>query len=80
MKIIVYTAQWCKNCTTLKNEVYSKLQVDTAHTWEYIDVDNMDDDNETPNTVPYVKVIKDKQIIELKGYYEINQTLELLFD
>ena len=78
MKIIVYTANWCKMCKLLKTEVYTNLQKDTSHTWVFVDVDNTDDED-IPDKVPSVRVIKENETIYLEGYNEINQSLELLF-
>ena len=77
-EIIVYTAQWCKKCKLLKNELLDKLQRDTSDfTWSYIDIDEMDESEDGPDTIPYVSVKIDGKTTNLIGYNEIIQSLEM---
>jgi thiol-disulfide isomerase/thioredoxin len=74
-EIIVYTAQWCKKCKLLKNELLNQLQKDTPDfTWSYIDIDETEDG---PDTVPYISVKSNAKTINFKGYNEIIQSLEM---
>jgi|TARA_B110001452_G_C15225994_1_gene424908 thiol-disulfide isomerase/thioredoxin len=77
-EIIVYTAQWCKKCKMLKNELLDQLQRDTPDfTWSYIDVDEMDESEDGPDSIPYVIVKIDGKTTNLIGYNEIIQSLEM---
>jgi len=77
-EIIVYTAQWCKKCKLLKNELLDQLQRETPDfSWNYIDIDEIDETEDGPDTVPYVSVKIDGKTTNLIGYNEIIQSLEM---
>ena len=74
-EITVYTATWCKKCKLLKTELLDELQKNTTDfTWSFIDVDEIDDG---PDRIPYVRVKIDNNITNLIGYNEIIQSLEM---
>ena len=77
-EIIVYTAQWCKKCQLLKKELLDQLQQDTPDfTWSYIDIDEMDETEDGPDTIPYISVKTNDKTTNLIGYNEIIQSLEM---
>jgi thiol-disulfide isomerase/thioredoxin len=77
-EIIVYTAQWCKKCKLLKNELLDQLQQDTKDfIWNYIDIDEMDEIEDGPDTIPYISVKTNGKTVNLIGYNEIIQSLEM---
>ena len=74
-EIIVYTAKWCSKCKLLKKELLDDLQKDNVDfTWSFIDVDEIDDG---PDSIPYVKLKIGDNITHLIGYNEIIQSLEM---
>jgi hypothetical protein len=77
-EIIVYTAQWCKKCQLLKKELLNELQnATTDFNWTYIDIDEMDETEDGPDTVPYIDVKIGEKKTSLIGYNEIIQSLEM---
>ena len=77
-EIIVYTAQWCKKCKLLKNELLDQLQRETLDfTWSYIDIDEIDETEDGPDTIPYISVKMHGKTTNLIGYNEIIQSLEM---
>ena len=77
-EIIVYTAQWCKKCKLLKNELLDQLERETLDfTWSYIDIDEIDETEDGPDTIPYISVKMHGKTTNLIGYNEIIQSLEM---
>ena len=77
-EITVYTAQWCKKCKLLKNELLDQLHRDTTDfIWTYIDIDEMEETEDGPDTIPYVSVKINGKTTNLIGYNEIIQSLEM---